>query len=110
MYVPVPDASNKNTSDEGKLKRTLTKIYTTIPVKVARTKDANANDNVDEVDETEQVEEEIEFEDEEANVENFSRCWPQDWLPQDCPGVRILGINYTTDVLWRPLWQKRQPR
>uniref|UniRef100_A0AAR5PQJ8 Protein SERAC1 n=2 Tax=Dendroctonus ponderosae TaxID=77166 RepID=A0AAR5PQJ8_DENPD len=111
MYVPVPENfSSKNVGDEGRLKRTLTKIYTTIPVKVARTKDANANDNVDEVDETEQVEEEIEFEDQETNVDNFSRCWPQDWLPQDCPGVRILGINYTTDVLWRPLWQKRKPR
>ncbi|XP_067618294.1 uncharacterized protein [Eurosta solidaginis] len=42
---------------------------------------------------------------------NYSTCWPSDWLPLDCPGVRVIAINYTTDqYLWRPLWKKREPR
>ncbi|BFF91819.1 uncharacterized protein DMAD_10023 [Drosophila madeirensis] len=42
---------------------------------------------------------------------NYSKCWPGDWLPLDCPGVRVIAINYTTDpYLWRPLWKRKEPR
>lgn len=41
----------------------------------------------------------------------YSPCWPQDWLPQDCPGIRVIAINYTTDpYLWRPVWVKKRNR
>lgn len=43
--------------------------------------------------------------------ENYSPCWPRDWLPLDCPGVRVIAINYTTDpYLWRPVWVKKRNR
>jgi hypothetical protein len=43
--------------------------------------------------------------------EPYSKCWPRDWLPQDCPGVRIIALNYTTDpYLWRPLWVTKRNR
>lgn len=46
-----------------------------------------------------------------SNDPNYSKCWPGDWLPLDCPGVRVIAINYTTDPhLWRPLWKKKEPR
>ncbi|XP_017489647.1 PREDICTED: uncharacterized protein LOC108377868 [Rhagoletis zephyria] len=42
---------------------------------------------------------------------NYSKCWPADWLPLDCPSVRVIALNYTTDqYLWRPLWKKKEPR
>lgn len=42
---------------------------------------------------------------------DYSPCWPQDWLPQDCPGVRVIAINYTTDpYLWRPVWVRKRKR
>lgn len=45
------------------------------------------------------------------NQKDVSPCWPQDWLPQDCPGVRVIAINYTTDpYLWRPVWVKKRNR
>ncbi|XP_054084530.1 uncharacterized protein LOC105215844 isoform X2 [Zeugodacus cucurbitae] len=45
------------------------------------------------------------------NDPNYSKCWPGDWLPLDCPGVRVIAVNYTTDqYLWRPLWKKKEPR
>ncbi|XP_013119093.2 uncharacterized protein LOC106096083 isoform X1 [Stomoxys calcitrans] len=45
------------------------------------------------------------------NDPNYSKCWPGDWLPIDCPGVRVIAVNYTTDqYLWRPLWKKKQTR
>lgn len=41
----------------------------------------------------------------------YSRCWPGDWLPQDCPGVRVIAVNYTTDpYLWRPMWIRKRNR
>lgn len=41
----------------------------------------------------------------------YSKCWPGDWLPIDCPGVRVIAIDYTTDkYLWRPLWLVRERR
>ncbi|KAG8242441.1 hypothetical protein J6590_065895 [Homalodisca vitripennis] len=40
-----------------------------------------------------------------------SRCWPRDWLPQDCPGARVIALNYTTDpYLWRPVWINKRCR
>lgn len=43
--------------------------------------------------------------------EDYSRCWPGDWLPVDCPGVRVIAVNYTTDpYLWRPLWVRKRNR
>lgn len=45
------------------------------------------------------------------NDPNYSKCWPGDWLPIDCPGVRVIAVNYTTDQhLWRPLWKKKEIR
>lgn len=45
------------------------------------------------------------------NKESVSRCWPKDWLPKDCPGVRIIALNYTTDpYLWRPVWISKRSR
>lgn len=42
---------------------------------------------------------------------DYSPCWPQNWLPIDCPGVRVIALNYTTDpYLWRPLWIKKRNR
>lgn len=41
----------------------------------------------------------------------YSRCWPGDWLPLDCPGVRVIAVNYTTDpYLWRPIWIRKRNR
>ncbi|GLV44261.1 uncharacterized protein CBL_12443 [Carabus blaptoides fortunei] len=40
-----------------------------------------------------------------------SSCWPRDWLPKDCPGIRVIAVTYTTDpYLWRPVWIKKQHR
>lgn len=42
---------------------------------------------------------------------NYSKCWPGDWLPIDCPGVRVIAIDYSTDkYLWRPIWKPRERR
>ncbi|XP_049289760.1 uncharacterized protein LOC125767327 [Anopheles funestus] len=42
---------------------------------------------------------------------NWSSCWPGDWLPLDCPGVRVIAVNYTTDpYLWRPVWITKRNR
>lgn len=47
-----------------------------------------------------------------ANTDpDYSKCWPGDWLPLDCPGVRVIALNYTTDpYLWRPVWVKKHNR
>lgn len=43
--------------------------------------------------------------------EPYSKCWPRDWLPKDCPRVRVIALNYTTDpYLWRPLWVTKRNR
>ncbi|XP_003702109.2 protein SERAC1 [Megachile rotundata] len=32
-----------------------------------------------------------------------TQCWPKDWLPQDVPSIRIVGLNYDTNLsLWTP--------
>ncbi|XP_069679722.1 protein SERAC1 isoform X2 [Periplaneta americana] len=55
------------------------------------------------------------LEEEEQNNNNekepYSKCWPRDWLPKDCPGVRVIALNYTTEpFLWRPLWMTKRNR
>ncbi|KAL0269577.1 UNVERIFIED_CONTAM: hypothetical protein PYX00_007265 [Menopon gallinae] len=36
-----------------------------------------------------------------------SRCWPKDWLAEDCPNIRIMGVNYETNIsLWNPICPK----
>lgn len=47
----------------------------------------------------------------EENSESYSACWPGDWLPKDCPGVRVISVNYSTDpYLWRPMWIRKRNR
>ncbi|XP_008546833.1 protein SERAC1 [Microplitis demolitor] len=29
-----------------------------------------------------------------------TECWPKDWLPNDVPSVRVIGINYDTSLSW----------
>ena len=44
-------------------------------------------------------------------IEPYSPCWPKDWIPKDCPGVRVIAVNYTTDpFLWRPVWVAKRNR
>lgn len=31
-----------------------------------------------------------------CNEDLRTKCWPKDWLPKDCPSVRVIGINYDT--------------
>lgn len=46
-----------------------------------------------------------------TSTSDYSWCWPQDWIPRDCPGTRVIALNYTTDpYLWRPLWVKKRNR
>lgn len=41
----------------------------------------------------------------------YSECWPRDWLPKDCPGTRVIALNYSTDpFLWRPIWIAKKNR
>lgn len=31
----------------------------------------------------------------------YTYCWPRDWLPEDCANLRIIGIQYDTNLsLW----------
>lgn len=51
------------------------------------------------------------FEPDEDVPGEYSKCWPKDWLPLDCPGVRIIAVNYSTDpFLWKPFWIHAQQR
>lgn len=86
-YVP--------TKNQSPLKRTLSNIYSKIPNKIARTEE-NDVDNRDD--------------DEEIKTEDFSLCWPRDWIPKDCPNARVIALNYTTDILWCPTWMKKRKR
>jgi len=38
--------------------------------------------------------------------QDYTYCWPKDWLPKDVPGLRILGIDYTTSL---SNWKNRCP-
>lgn len=41
----------------------------------------------------------------------YSQCWARDWLPQDCPNVRVLGVNYATTLSqWFPKCPKQNMR
>ncbi|XP_076250470.1 protein SERAC1 isoform X1 [Rhynchophorus ferrugineus] len=38
------------------------------------------------------------------NYEEFTYCWPKDWLGNDCKNIRIIGVNYDTNLsMWTPL-------
>lgn len=89
------------------LKRTLADIYSRIPNKMAR----QAEDTcviAKETDEWEIIDDMMEEIQEES--EDYSVCWPRDWIPKDCPNVRVIALNYSTDVLWYPLWAKKRKR
>ncbi|VVC24484.1 Hypothetical protein CINCED_3A002711 [Cinara cedri] len=44
-------------------------------------------------------------------IKEFTNCWPRDWLPLDCPYVRVITISYSTDpYLWRPIWFRKPDR
>uniref|UniRef100_A0A1B0G067 GPI inositol-deacylase n=1 Tax=Glossina morsitans morsitans TaxID=37546 RepID=A0A1B0G067_GLOMM len=32
----------------------------------------------------------------EDNDEDYTNCWPMEWLPEDHPNVRVIGIDYTS--------------
>lgn len=84
------------------LKRALSQYYSKIPHKIAR--------RDDEICVTQDEDDWHNMMDEIENDENYSKCWPQDWLPKDCPGARVIALNYTTDVLWCPLWLRKRNR
>jgi len=45
------------------------------------------------------------------DIKEFTNCWPRDWLPLDCPYVRVIAISYSTDpYLWRPIWLSKPVR
>ncbi|XP_025833566.1 protein SERAC1 isoform X1 [Agrilus planipennis] len=36
--------------------------------------------------------------------DEYTQCWPKDWLPEDCKHLRIIGINYDTNLsMWAPI-------
>nr|CAD7571612.1 unnamed protein product [Timema californicum] len=38
-----------------------------------------------------------------------SVCWPRDWLPKDCPNLRVIGVNYDTAISsWASLCPQEQ--
>lgn len=46
-----------------------------------------------------------------TDIKEFTDCWPRDWLPLDCPYVRVIAISYSTDpYLWRPIWLRTPAR
>ncbi|XP_012284390.2 protein SERAC1 [Orussus abietinus] len=46
----------------------------------------------------------IYLEHEEKDSSKRTQCWPRDWLGKDVPYLRILGINYDTNLsMWTPL-------
>lgn len=30
--------------------------------------------------------------------DEYSECWPMDWLPEDCPGIRVIGCDYESTL------------
>ncbi|XP_076659102.1 protein SERAC1 isoform X4 [Halictus rubicundus] len=33
-----------------------------------------------------------------------TQCWPKDWLPEDVPYIRVIGVNYDSNLsMWTPL-------
>lgn len=44
------------------------------------------------------------------NSEEYTNCWPMDWLPADYPNIRILGIDYKSAVTeWSTNYSKFCP-
>ncbi|XP_035434044.1 protein SERAC1 [Spodoptera frugiperda] len=43
---------------------------------------------------------------EEEDKDNYTVCWPKDWLPKDISNLRILGVNYWTSL---SEWLERCP-
>ncbi|KAG8444334.1 hypothetical protein GDO86_009500, partial [Hymenochirus boettgeri] len=41
-----------------------------------------------------------------AEENNYTECWPKSWLAEDCPAVRILSIEYETQL---SDWKARCP-
>ena len=40
----------------------------------------------------------------EEDSRTHSVCWPRDWLTQDCRHLRIIGMNYDTNLsMWAPM-------
>lgn len=36
--------------------------------------------------------------------EEYTYCWPKDWLSKDCNNLRIIGISYNTSLsMWAPI-------
>ncbi|XP_034181766.2 protein SERAC1 [Osmia lignaria lignaria] len=39
----------------------------------------------------------------EYDKQHRTQCWPKDWLPKDIPSLRVIGINYDTNLsMWTP--------
>lgn len=90
------------------LKRTVSDDYSNRPSKFSRMENLTYVDNNNDVEFREEDDEE---EQEEAQIPSYSKCWPKDWLSKDCPGIRVIALNYTTDPnLWRPVWIKKKNR
>ncbi|VEN37847.1 unnamed protein product [Callosobruchus maculatus] len=92
LYVPPRQQS---------LKRTLTGIYSKLPNKKAR---KHSEICVVPLSTGWETDEEV------VEEKGYSKCWPKDWIPEDCPDVRVIALNYTTDILWCPMWAKRKNR
>merc|ERR1711970_713377 len=42
---------------------------------------------------------------------SFSKCWPKDWLAKDVPGVRMIGVDYSTQLFdWEPVHPYETPK
>lgn len=87
------------------LKRTCPDIYSVAPSKISKMRDGGSDRET-------RWERNIEFSDKSQDEEEtYSKCWPKDWIPVDCPGARAIALNYTTDpYLWRPVWIKKRNR
>lgn len=85
------------------LKRTVSDVSVVLPSKIAKTEGSNGVSR-------ENSEEEGDDLRSGSEGEEYSDCWPRDWLGKDVPGVRVIAVNYTTDILWRPLWIKKRNR
>lgn len=83
------------------LKRTVSDVSDNFPSKIAKTEGSNGISREESEEENSKGE---------SKGDEYSDCWPRDWLCQDVPGVRVIAVNYTTDILWRPLWIKKRNR
>lgn len=38
-----------------------------------------------------------------GDVQRRTECWPKDWLPEDLSYLRVIGVNYDTNLsMWTP--------